>query len=397
MLAVNENLADGPSSATVSHLPFQTFDEARFSALLGDIRARTGEFRAQRHISQDIIEELKALGLYRSFVPEQFGGRNVTPMRFLELIERIAEADGSAGWVASFAFGSKYLASLPAETVAKIYGDNPDAVFCGGVFPPQKAKRVDGGILVNGRWPFGSGCMGSDYTGVGILVEGADGGGLPLMAVMPSEKVRIEETWDTVGMSGTGSHDLVVEDVVVPEDWTFVRGAGASIDTDQFRFPTLPMAAQVLAICGFGAARAALNHVYEVAGGRKSITGAPTLGDRVNVQLHLGEAEGKMRAARSWFYAETEKVWDLTVAREDISREQTAALRLAASHLARTGAEVARACYEMTGTMGIFKDNPLSTYMADAMVTAQHAFLTEGTFINAGKVFLGHDPIPGYA
>ena len=75
---------------------------------------------------------------------------------------------------------------------------------------------------------------------------------------------------------------------------------------------------------------------------------------------------------------------------------QNQALRLSASHAARSGAEVARMCFEMVGTMGIFRENPLSQYLTDSMVTAQHAFLTEGSFMNAGKVMFDHPYIPGY-
>jgi len=313
------------------------------------------------------------------------------------LIERVAEADGSTGWVASFAFGTKYLQSLPATTLQKMYADTPDIVFAGAVFPPESAVRVDGGVRVTGRWGFGSGSMGADYIGVGIKVdEKGDRNGLPLLAVMPADQVQIDPVWDTIGMTGTGSHDLVVEDVFVPDEFILVRGAPPSIDTAAYRYPSLAMAAQVLAVCGLGVARAAIDHVVSVADTSKSITGAPTIGDRANVQIHLGECEAKIEAARSWFYDRTCAAWNEIEAGRPLKRELNMQLRLSSSHAARVGAEVARACFEMTGTMGIFNKNPLSRYLTGAMVTAQHAFLSEGTFMNAGKVMLNHEPMPGY-
>ncbi len=373
------------------------WDEGTFIAILDDIRVRRAEFRAQRHITSDVIARLKDAGLYRAFVPEQFGGIGMPATQFLECIERVSHADGSAGWVASFAFATKYLSSLPAGTLAEIYAATPDIVFAGAVFPPQPAIRVDGGVRVTGRWSFGSGCMAADLIGVGIRIDGEDGPPLPRMAVMPAHAVRIDPVWDTIGMTGTGSHDLVVDDVFVPDHYVLVRGAAASIATPAYAYPSLCMAAQVLAICGFGAARAALDHVIAIANKAKSITGAPSLGDRANVQIHVGECEAKLRAARSWFYAATQSVWDKVAAGEPVTRADEVELRLASSHTARVGAEVARACFEMTGTMGIFTANPLSQYMTDAMVTAQHAFLNEGTFMQGGQALLGHPPIPGFA
>ena len=372
------------------------FDEDAFSAHLSDLVARRDEFRNQRHISQDVIEAWQGFGLYSAFVPSELGGNGMSANTFLRLIERISEADGSAGWVASFGFASKYLQSLPAETLKDIYAERSDIVFAGAVFPPQPAKTVEGGVRVSGRWKFGSGCMGASLIGVGISIEGGDFGGLPMMAVMPAEKVRIEETWDTIGMSATGSHDMIVEDVFVPNEYLLVRGAAPTIDDVGYRYPSLAMAAQVLAITGAGTARAAIDHITGISQKSKSITGAPTLGDRANVQIHLGECEAKLEAARSWFYDRAAEAWACAEAATPVSRELNMQLRLSSSHLARASAEVTRACFEMAGTMGIFNANPLSRYLTDAMVTAQHAFLGEGTFMNAGKVMVGQDIMPGY-
>ena len=379
-----------------SELSSQTWDEAAFVAHLDDLRQRRDEFHDQRHIAQDVIVAWQGFGLYRAFVPERLGGSGLSAVNFLRLIERISEADGSAGWVASFGFATKYLSSLPVKTLEEVYADTPDIVFAGAVFPPQPAEQVEGGVRVTGRWKFGSGCLGASLIGVGVSLKEGDQSGLPLMAVMPAEKVKIEETWDTIGMTATGSHDLVVEDVFVPSEYLLVRGAAPSIDDVGYRYPSLAMAAQVLAITGAGAARAAINHIVGIAHKSKSITGAPTLGDRANVQIHLAECEAKLEAARSWFYDRTAEAWEKVAQSESVDRELNMQLRLSSSHLARTGAEVARACFEMAGTMGIFNSNPLSRYLTDAMVTAQHAFLGEGTFMNAGKVMVGHDHMPGF-
>jgi len=371
-------------------------DEAAFSALLGDIKARRAEFKAQRFISQDIIERLQQIGLYGAFVPRQLGGNPISPSEFMRLIERLSVADGSTGWVASFAFATKYLCSLPETSLQKIFSDNPSLVFAGATFPIQPAKKVEGGIIVNGRWPFGSGCMNASLVAVGVSVPGKGDEVFKQMAVMPADKITIDPTWNTFGMSATGSHTMVVDNVFVPDDMILLRDAPSSIDAPEYMYPTVTLAAQVLAVCGLGTARAAIDHIIEVAENSKSITGAPTLGDRVNVQIHIAECEAKLQSAKSWFYAATDEAWALIEAGETITREQNMALRLSASHAARTGAEVARMCFEMVGTMGIFRDNPMSQYLTDSLVTAQHAFLTEGSFMNAGKVMFNKPYIPGY-
>ena len=391
-MSITTNMKNNDSAAAQS----SPIDEAAFSRLLDEIVTRRKEFQEQRYISQDIIEKLQAIGLYQAFVPSVLGGNPISPTEFMKLIERLAVADGSTGWVASFAFATKYLCSLPAKSLESIFEKAPNLVFAGATFPIQPAKKVDGGIIVNGRWPFGSGCMNASLVAVGVSVPGEGDEVFRQMAVIPADEIFIDQTWNTIGMSATGSHHMVVKDVFVPDDMILLRDAPSSIDAPEYIYPTITLAAQVLAICGIGTAQAAINHIVGVAHKSKSITGAPTLGDRQNVQLHIAECEAKLQAARCWFYASTDAAWSTILSGEKLTREQNLALRLSASHAARTGAEVARVCFEMVGTMGIFRDNPLSTYLTDSLVTAQHAFLTEGSFVNAGKVMFGHPPIPGY-
>ncbi|QGP78052.1 acyl-CoA dehydrogenase family protein [Sphingobium sp. CAP-1] len=363
--------------------------------LIASFRARRQEIAALGQLPADIVADLRRLGVYRALVSTRHGGVEASPATFLRLIERLSEADGSIGWVASFGVSSMYLASLPSETLAKVYADGPDVIFAGALFPPQAAARVEGGLKVSGRWKFGSGSTGADIIGVGVKVDG-DKGGLPRMAVMPASSVTIERNWDVIGLQGTGSHDLVVDGVVVPEEWTFIRGGAPTLDTPLYRYPSMAFAAQVLAIVGVGVARAALDEITQMAGGRASITGAPVLADRAYVQSEIAKAEARLRSARAFFYEATDDVWTTLCAGDPASLKQTGLLRLASSHVARVGCEVAQTAFMLSGTTGIYNDHPLSAYVHDAMVVAQHAFLSEGTFASAGRVLLGLDNPPGF-
>ena len=364
--------------------------------LLQDIRKRRKEFEAQRFISPDIIQGFKKAGVYRALVARRFGGDEKSPAEFCRLIERIAQADGSAGWVASFGIGGIYLAALPLATLEKLYANGPDVVFAGGIFPPQPAEMVDGGFKVNGRWSWGSGSMGAEVVGAGILPKNGDGSGLPRMAVMPREKVQIAPNWDVMGLLGTGSHDIVVKDVVVPEEWTFVRGGPASLDTPLYRYPTLSLAAQVLTVVGLGIARAAIDEVLGMAAGRASVTGAPNLGERVYVQLEIAKIEAELRAARAWFYEAIDEVWQVLVAGGKPSDHQVSMLRLSTTHASRVGADVARRAQMLSGGTGVYESSPLAAQVRDAQMITQHAFMGDITYQNAGAMLFGLKPLPGY-
>jgi alkylation response protein AidB-like acyl-CoA dehydrogenase len=386
------NAQTGSMAETVTLVP----SSASLDALLALIVERRDAFYAAGEVDAETVAAMQAAGVYRALVPIRFGGDEVSPADFLRLIERISVADGSAGWVASFGVSHMYLASLPSQTLAAVYADGPDVVFAGALFPPQRAEVVPGGYRVSGRWSFGSGSPGASLIGVGIQAGQGAAGALPRMAVMPASVVRIEPNWDVIGLRGTGSHDLVVDDVFVPEEWTFVRGGTPSIDLPIFRYPSMALAAQVLAVVGLGVARAALDTLATMATKRGSITGAPIMADRAHVQIELARAEAALRSARAFFYEVTDQAFALVSVGEPLTREMSTILRLASSNAAKTGAEVARAAFGQAGTAGIFNDHPLARQMQDAAVVAQHAFLAEGTWQSAGRALLGLDTPAGY-
>ncbi|MFM0318368.1 acyl-CoA dehydrogenase family protein [Paraburkholderia nemoris] len=385
---------------TVADVAQASRDAARLplADVIVEIAARREEFDRLSHVPRDVIAKLKRAGVYRAATPKRFGGDALAPTAFLDMIERIAVADGSAAWVASFGSANVYLAALPLATQAQIYADGPDQVFAGGLFPVQAAQPADGGWRVNGTWKFASGCKGADWLGVGIGAASSGSGapGKPRTAVFRPHQVEIVENWDVVGMQGTGSHDLRVTDQFVTDDWTFVRGGEPCVDEPLYRYPTIAYAAQVLAVVNLGLARAALDVANHMAGGRKTTTGAPQLADRAYYRIELAKAEAQLRSARAFFYDTTDDVWQSILAGNPVTPEQTSLLRLAATQIAREGADVVQRAYRLGGTMAIYRSHPLQRLVRDAMVVTQHAFLGEGNFDGAGAVFVGVPPIPGY-
>ncbi|QDC10620.1 flavin-dependent monooxygenase [Oceanicola sp. D3] len=362
--------------------------------VLAGIKQRAPEFQKLRHIPQDVVDQFKSLGVYRAFVPKRFGGDERSPAEFCRLIEDIAAADASAGWVASFGVSATYLSALPQETYAQIYRDNPDTVFAGAMFPPQKAEIVDGGYEVSGQWPWASGIVGADLAGAGIKVEDQSTT-LPLIAVMPKSKIEIVDTWNTVGLRATGSHDIKADKVVVPREWTFIRGSKPAMDDRLFRYPSMALASQVLAVVALGAARAALQHLHD-SGSRQSVTGAPKPGARAYLQTEFAKAKGLYLGAQALFYDTLEEAYEELAHNETVSPDTHVRLRLVASKAAKDGAEAARMAFALGGSTVIQEGHPLLRCMIDAAGVAQHAFLSEGTWTAAGAAFFDEPTMPGY-
>ncbi|MFS8097956.1 flavin-dependent monooxygenase [Lentzea alba] len=341
-------------------------------ALLTTIADRRAEFTALRDLPREVMDEFRQAGIYRAATPQMFGGDALPPAEFLRLVERIAEVDGSAGWMAAIEVAKIYLTALPLETQAELYKTGPDIVFAGALFPLQPAERVPGGFKISGRWRFASGCTSADFLAVGIQTD--DG---PRLAVLRPEDAEIVENWDVIGLEGTGSHDLQVNGVVVTDEWTFARGGRSNVDEPLYHYPAVPYAAQALAAVNLGIARAALDHVIHIGSVRSGHTGAPRLADRPHARITVGKAEAALRSARAFFYEVTNEV-----------PKQASTIRLAARHAAEVGFEVVRTAYGLSGIAAISNDHPLQRYLRDASVVPHHALLTESVYDEAGSALM---------
>lgn len=366
------------------------------SELLGLIEKRRGEFDELSHIPQDVIDAMKRAGIFRASTPRMFGGDALAPPRFLSMVERIAEVDGSAAWVAAFGSANTYLAALPLETQRKIYAGGPDQVFAAGLYPLQEAQPVEGGWRVSGRWRFASGCMGADWIGVGIKgeVTAVDGSrtGAALMALCPADEVEIIENWNVVGMQGTGSHDTQVRDKFFAHEWTCFRGADALVDEPLYRYPVLGYQAEVHAACNLGLARAALRLASDMSGGARIMPNAARLGDRGYFRTELARGEAQLRSARLFFYDASERVWQTVLNGQPVPLEQANLLRLSAAHAAHVGAEVAQRAYRIVGMSAIHRSHRMQQIVRDTMVVTQHTSLSESIFESAGAVLSGIAP-----
>ncbi|MEV0822107.1 acyl-CoA dehydrogenase family protein [Nonomuraea rubra] len=371
-------------------------DEDTFEEMLAELARRREEFRELRYVPKDFIDRLKRLGLYRVSTPRRFGGDPMPPAEFLRRIERISAVDGSTGWVAGFGSQLVYLGSLPLDTQAQLYADGPDVVLAGGLFPVQEATPTERGFLLNGRWKFASGCMAADVLVVGIPGDDSTSG-KPRGALVRPERLRIVREWDVVGMQGTGSFDLVAEDVEIGREWTFIRGGTPVIDEPLYRYPAITYAAQSLSVVSAGVARAALDLAEGEGSGRGSITGAPRLADRPYYRAGIAEAEAALRSARAYFYEAAEEAWQALAAGGPVGDEQNAHLRLSAAHLARTAAEVVGKVVSLSGTAAIYRDHPLQALLGDALVPQEHAFLSPAMYDAAGAVLMGLPPtVPAF-
>ncbi|QUX97164.1 acyl-CoA dehydrogenase [Marinomonas sp. CT5] len=366
-------------------------NEIEFQAVLEAVEKRREDFNELRYVPRDIIDLMKKAGIFRASTPSIFGGNPMPPFKFMEMVERISTVDGSAGWVSAFGSANTYLATLPIETQKKVYATGPDQVFAGGFFPPQLASKADNGWKISGKWKFASGCMGADWLGVGFIPDKQDPQNI-LWAIYPHNEVEIEESWHVVGMQGTGSHDLVLNDKFIDPEWTCTRSGDVEFDDPLYRYPALAYQAQIHAAVNIGLARAALDIAIEMADETKIIPGAARLSSRAYFKSTLAQSEVKWQSARMYFYDVSQRAWEYIVKGEEVPRDLHNMMYISASHAAHTSADIIQDIFRICGICVIHKGHRLQLIARDSMVVTQHAAVSLGNFEAGGAVLVNADP-----
>jgi 3-hydroxy-9,10-secoandrosta-1,3,5(10)-triene-9,17-dione monooxygenase len=186
--------------------------------LLPVLRDRAQEAEDQREVPADSVKALADTGFFRLLQPAAFGGLEADPLTFLTAVRMIASACGSTGWVASVLGVHPWqLALFPPLAQEEVWGADPATRMSSSYAPTGRATAVDGGHLLSGRWSFSSGCAHASWVLLGGIVPDADGTPVDFRTfLLPASDYAIEDVWDTVGLRGTGSNDIVVDEAFVP-------------------------------------------------------------------------------------------------------------------------------------------------------------------------------------
>lgn len=186
--------------------------------LLPAFRERAQEAEDARRLSAESVKALQEAGVFRLLQPARFGGFEADPMTFYTAIRLIAGACGSTGWVASVVGVHPWqLALFPARAQDEVWGTDPNTRMSSSYAPTGRASVVDGGYRLTGKWSFSSGCDHATWVLLGGVVTDDEGNRVDFKTfLLPLGDYTIDDVWDTVGLRGTGSNDIVVRDAFVP-------------------------------------------------------------------------------------------------------------------------------------------------------------------------------------
>lgn len=216
-------------------------------ALLPKIAERARSTDEDRRVPAESIRELVQAGVFRMLQPKRYGGVEGDPVRFYEVVREISAVCGSTGWtVAVLGVHPWQLALFEEAAQDEVWGSDPDALISSSYAPVGRLVPVEGGYRLSGRWRFSSGCEHASWAMVGGLVLGDQGRPVDFMTVLvPRSDYLIADVWDVIGLRGTGSNDILVEDAFVPAhrvmrnyEMAQLRGPGQKVNTGPlFRIP----------------------------------------------------------------------------------------------------------------------------------------------------------------
>ena len=358
------------------------------------IVARSEEIERGRRVPPDLVERLTAAGCFRMLVPRSHGGAELDPLAELRVVEELARADGSVGWTVMIgSLAPVLLGKLPRATFDALYVAGPDVILAGTFNPTGVATPVDGGFAVTGQWSFASGCQHCHWFVAHCIVD--DGRQPPIrMMVLPPTDVEIKDTWSVSGLCGTGSHDFVVNDVFVAAERSFVVWDEPCLDIPLLRIPELSLSSLRIGAVAVGIAQGALGEVTDLATGKVPLFSDGTLASNPLFQNQLGDADARLRAARTLLYADAATLWETAIAGAPFSPDHRARIRATATWVTGTAASVVDMAYTAGGGRSIYSSSPLQRRLRVIHALTQHFGVKLDTFTKAGAVLAGQDIDP---
>lgn len=382
-------MSAAPSTATTGPL-------ASAIEMAPRLRERAPEIEEARRLPRDLSERFARAGFYRMCVPEIYGGLELPPAETMQTIEALARADGACAWCVFIgATSGSVLALLPASSAREIFA-SPETLLCGVFAPKGTARAVDGGFRVEGQWAWGSGTQNADWImgGCQVVREGeverlANGAPRSRMMIVPAEEVEFLDTWYVSGLAGTGSTDFAIRDAFVPESRAVGLGLDGPLPRPLYAFPQFGLLAMGIAAVSLGLARAAIDELIEIAGGKTPAGSARPLAARAAAQADVSRAEALWRSARSFYYETIDSAWQSALGDGRIETAHKRDIRLATTHATRSCAEAVDLMYHLAGGTSVYRRSPLQRIFRDVHVATQHMMVSPATLELTGRLLLG--------
>ena len=364
------------------------------------VQKHNQEAERERRLSRPVLNALRETGLLRMSTPRSLGGLETDPITRALVVEEISRHDSAAGWTLEnpldWAF---FCARLPDEGAEEIYSRGADILIAAQFGRPLNATSTEGGYRISGRAPFVSNCYDADWissTAVVDVDQHSEGAPETVMVYFPREQCEIIDTWDVMGMRGTGSNDISVTDVFVPKARTFPMvpefEPGSHYRGPLYRLPLVGAAGTGIPTPMLGVARRAVDEVTELALTKTPVASSALLRERSSAQIQLGQAEAILRSGRLLLLDTVSEAWQRCVHGVTHSLKQRADLLLASTHAMSSAVRAVELCCSIAGTTAFRATSPLERCFRDVQTMRHHVFTSEARYGTFGQVYLGVPP-----
>jgi alkylation response protein AidB-like acyl-CoA dehydrogenase len=378
---------------------------ARARGLVPLIAGAAGRIENDRQIPPDVVEAMHAARLFRMLIPTSIGGEEVEPATFFHVMEAIAGADASVAWCLGQNSGvSMAAAYLDPKVAHEMFGDARATVATGAPSAGAKAIVTDGGYRVTGHWQFASGSRHSQWLGGHATVCEPDGrprlgpNGKPLeqrTMFFPKSKAKITDTWQVIGLRGTGSDDYEVNDLFVPDAYSFTRESDADRrETGPlYRFSIFNMFGMAFCAVALGIARSVLTDFIVLAKSKTPHSQIQLLANNNFIQINIGLSDARLGAARAYVLDYYAQLYEQAATGKTISYAQRIAGRGVTCFAIQQAREVVDFVYHAAGATAVFERNPYERRFRDLHTVTQQSQAHNTNFEALGQWLLGIEPV----
>jgi alkylation response protein AidB-like acyl-CoA dehydrogenase len=355
----------------------------------------------QARMPAPLVDALHDAGVFRAMLPHELGGLEAEPVEWLQMIEELSRINASVGWNAFIQSGIG-LTFLDPETFERFRERGGGRLILAMNLGRMagKAVRVEGGYRVSGRWPFASGSPFATWLGGMSMVCGENGSpvlranGLPqpLLAIWPADQARIIDTWDGLGLRGTGSGDFEISDLFVPDEQVNTELFGTpNYDRALFRIKEMPEIGH--GAYALGVASAALES-FVAAVNSKPLPGSSrqlAMGHMQAHQIAFARADVLVRAARTLLHETVRAAYEDATVHAELDLELRVRLRAANIFTVRAAREAVGLVFEMAGSSAVYRGRPIEQAFRDINTAVNHTNYVESAYTAIGSYFLTRD------
>ncbi len=370
------------------------------------IEAAAGANEALGRLTPEVVDALHEQRLFRMLLPRACGGEEVDHITWFRAMEALAKLDASTAWCVGQINGCATAAASVEPEVARAIWSGPRSALSWG--PPVKARadEVDGGHRLTGEWQMSSGSRHANWIGLTAPVFDRKGApiqleGAPMrIFLVPAEQIEWVDNWDVIGLVATNRGGFRANSLFVPEGYSLAQlhPLKAKLETPLYKFPMNSNFGIGFSAVALGIARAMLDACVALAKDKTPRAAKHSLKDNHLIQFQIGEAEARLRSARTYMQATARRIWDeVSASGKEVSIAQRLDNRMAATFAIHEAKAVADVAWEIAGASAIFRPGAFERRFRDIRTVMQQAQGRKTHLQDVGAYLMGLEPNLAFA